>query len=238
MGSQGPKWPETAPPRISGTAPKGATPTIYLSSTGRLRASNDSRSQLGEGVRGWKVRVQWAEGVWYMGTVTMFDEATQKHLVGFDDSDSGWCTVRRRIEPSVRRSLSRSLTLALLGDRAAHRYHLEHEHASGLLEWLEPQYDGFGRWWRAMAPDPAQISRKRAAAEPPHGQPRRAAADPAHGRRHRAHLPAHLPGDGVLGHRRWQWVLKLFALGEHAAVPHACTLQNCYKTACAVSRVG
>ena len=67
----------------------------------------------------------------------------------------------------MRRSLSHSLTLALLGDRAAHRYHLEHEHASGLLEWLEPQYDGFGRWRRAMAPDPAQISRKRAAAVPP-----------------------------------------------------------------------
>ena len=67
----------------------------------------------------------------------------------------------------MRRSLSHSLTLALLGDRAAHRYHLEHEHASGLLEWLEPQYDGFGRWRRAMAPDPAQVSRKRAAAEPP-----------------------------------------------------------------------
>ena len=36
-----------------------------------------------------------------------------------------------------------------------------------VLEWLEPQKDGFGRWQCARALDPAQLSRKRAAGEPP-----------------------------------------------------------------------
>ena len=43
---------------------------------GRLRASNDSRSQLGCAVAGWKVRVQLDKGMWFTGTVAMFDEDT------------------------------------------------------------------------------------------------------------------------------------------------------------------
>ena len=76
--------------------------------TGRLRPSCDSRSQLGCAVAGWKVRVKWDERTWCMGTVTMFNEVTQKHLVGFDDGDADWCA-----NPHCASRVARSLAHAL-----------------------------------------------------------------------------------------------------------------------------
>jgi hypothetical protein len=63
--------------------------TISLQSD-RLRPTLISRSTLGQAACGWRVRVQWDKKVWYHGEVTRFEADSQRHLIRFDDGDSGW----------------------------------------------------------------------------------------------------------------------------------------------------
>ena len=56
----------------------------------RLRPSPRSRSRLGRAALQRQLKLQWAEGEWYKGTVTRFDGDNQMHLVVFEDGDSDW----------------------------------------------------------------------------------------------------------------------------------------------------
>ena len=56
----------------------------------RLRPSLKSRSKLGTAALHRRLKLQWAPGEWYTGTVTQFDGDDQLHLVVFDDEDEDW----------------------------------------------------------------------------------------------------------------------------------------------------